>query len=324
MGLIEGDCLLCNVPLWIKTYGSNKFPFGGSLTPSYISTHGDKDGGFKLASGYWLLGFIGKTNSREVLCCEMTLQNATIRWFDDMPAGCSGNENEFAQPRRSPIYTTRFEYRMDLAEERVIRTDFCARFCPSLPLVRKHSRDKVFAIWCSCCQSAVCPLHLRAKPLRVLGDESDSLVPYFMQDFLLILILAPRTVFMYKCRNFSCGRLLQQLKLWERNEDHHLSPYGLFRRWCDVWREETWEFELAAQMRNTLTQLLWLTHDETLRTAFSWMTSFDHHPPFLSFAAKQHLQTSRWWQELIFSICLLDFSVSVAEKAYFCRKTIFP
>lgn len=133
------------------------------------------------------------------------------------------------RPRPSPIYATwgRIPYGLSTGacwdRERLQ-----GRFRPSVPLVHKCSRDKDFAVWCSCCQRAVCPLRLRAQPLWVLSGESDSLVPYFMQDFLLIRILSPCAVFMHQCRNFSCGRLLGGLELRERKVDPHLSSYSLF------------------------------------------------------------------------------------------------
>lgn len=143
----------------------------------------------------------------------MNFQKAAIR-----KAVCSRTNLGLHNLVRVPSTLHDAEYRTDSAEERVgIRSSFSGRFRPSVPLVYKYSRDKDFAVWCSCCQSAACPLRLRAKPLWVLSDESDSLVPYFMQDFLLIRILAPCALFMCKCRNFSGGRLLCRLKRRERN-----------------------------------------------------------------------------------------------------------
>lgn len=137
------------------------------------------------------------TNSGQFVRREMTLHSAAIRRFDAMTAVCSQTDIKLHSPISTFLHYA--EYRMDPAEERAgIKTGVSVRLCPSVPLVHKHRRDKDFAIWCSCCQSAVCPLRLRAEPLRVHYEESDSLVPYLMQDLLLIHFLALCAVFMYK------------------------------------------------------------------------------------------------------------------------------
>lgn len=161
----------------------------------------------------------------------MTLQHAAVRRCHAGTASCSRTH---VRPRSSPI-STLWWIPHGLGRGRVgIRSGSSLSFCPSVPL-KECSRDKDSAIWCSCCQSAVCPLRLRAKPLRVLYEESDSLVPYLMQDFLLIHILAASAVFMYKMLKLFFWETFASVRTQREKEGPRLTPSGSFRRQFDVW-----------------------------------------------------------------------------------------
>lgn len=241
----------------------------------------------------------------------MTLQSAAIRRFDAMTAICSKTDMKLHSFVEVIHYA---EYRMDPAEERAgIKTGVSVRLCPSVPLVHKRRRDKDFAIWCSCCQSAVCPLRLRAEPLRVHYEESDSLVPYLMQDLLLNHFLAPCAVFMYKMLKLFLLETFASVRKLERE--------GKVLVWPG---KSCLDSNLVSDMciktckHESFSRTDWLSCFEipnnTLRTAISWMTKsiFDPFP-----AAKQLLRTSRWWCSQYFQLAYWTSWYALQKSSFF-------
>lgn len=199
-----------------------------------------------------------KTNSGEAVCCEMTLQKAAIRWCGAIKAGCSRTNVGLSNLVRAPSIL------------HGIRSRFSGRCRPSVPLVHKRSRDKDFAVWRSCRQSAACPLRLRAKPLWVLSNESDSLVPYFYWfTFRLCAVYWCTKVETFLVGDFCVGENSEpQILICPRAAIKHASP------------------NLLAQLCHSLTQLLWAL--EPLKMAVSRVMNLEYSPPFLSRLLQQN------------------------------------
>lgn len=68
----------------------------------------------------------------------------------------------------------------------------------------------------------------------MLYEESDSLVPYLMQDFLLIHILAACAVFMCKMLKLFLWETFASVRAQKEKEGPHLTPSGSFRQQFDV------------------------------------------------------------------------------------------
>lgn len=58
----------------------------------------------------------------------------------------------------------------------------------------------------------------------MLYEESDSLVPYLMQDFLLIHILAAGAVFMYKMLKLFLWETFASVRTRREKDGPHLTP----------------------------------------------------------------------------------------------------